>query len=108
MKKLTVLAALVGVVLMFPSCATVVSPVGGFIYTNNVGFPGGIGNGGASESSGVGMAESYVGAYAHGDASIAAVRESSGNTSANIAWVDYHVTSYWIVYGKFETHVYFN
>ncbi|MCB9897881.1 MAG: hypothetical protein H6825_07755 [Planctomycetes bacterium] len=108
MKKLTVLAGIAGVALMFPSCATVDSPVTGGLFTNNVGFPGDVGNGQASQSSGMAMAESYVGVYAQGDASIQGARDAAGNQDGNIAWVDYHVTSYWILYGKFETHVYFN
>jgi hypothetical protein len=104
MRKLMPLsaAALCGTVLL-TGCASVKSPVSGFVYTDIQAGEGATSNVGASK---VGQSEatSILGWVATGDASIDAAAKSAGITK--IHHVDYKAKSILGFYAKYTTVVY--
>ena len=73
MKKIFAIAALAA--LLMPSCQMVVSPLSGWLYTN-VNAPGDISSNAVGSLTGTAMAETWLGAWAEGDASINAAANS--------------------------------
>jgi len=101
MKKIFAIAALAA--LLMPSCQMVVSPLSGWLYTN-VNAPGDVTSNAVGSLTGTAMAETWLGAWAEGDASINAAAQNGGINS--ISHWDYHAKAIWFIHGRFETYVY--
>jgi len=103
MKKYFCLAALVAA--LMPSCQIVASPLLGGLYTD-VRAPGAITSNERGAKVGTAMAETWLGLWAEGDASVNRAAVDAGIT--RISHWDYHAKSIWFIHGRFETYVYGN
>lgn len=101
MKKFIAIAALVA--LFMPSCQLVASPLMGGLYTN-VQAPGPVTSNERGSKVGTAMAETWLGLWAEGDASVNSAATAGGIT--RISHWDYHAKSIWFIHGRFETFVY--
>jgi hypothetical protein len=103
--KTIVTMACVGLlaVVLFTGCATVQSPVHGFIWTG-VSAPVAATSNEASSRSGSASASSLLGWFAWGDASIEAASQKGGITK--IHHVDHHSTSFLGIWANYRVTVY--
>jgi hypothetical protein len=90
-------------VALLTGCAGVMNPVVGAFYSDVRAPLTATSNTGSSKV-GEGIAKSYVGIFATGDASIETAAKSAGITK--IHHVDYHAYNIWVFYAKYTVTVY--
>ncbi len=103
MKRLILIMLAFSCFCFVAGCATVASPLTGYIYTD-VKAPAAATSNSGSEKVGTAMATSILGLFATGDASIQTAAVSAG--IKKIHHVDYHSTSILGIYSTYTVTVY--